>query len=209
MRISHARKGCRVYLSQNELNVLHSILGFVKSIDVGGSSIYGTYENIKDFIDELDQNDKKLNAFNRMYSVLETFRGSDFMSKGSGRRPQQIDDKEMIDNWRRIFNKTESKPVPSGDISYFKSPCGTDEYRASVFPKTYDATKDVWIMECTVEHRMDYSGKYSANLTELLKSGVLQHGEHQFEPQEVHEDVIENIKSWAESFGCNYPTCKE
>jgi len=208
MRISHARKGCRVYLSQNELNVLHSILGFVKDIDLGGSSIYGSYENIKDFIDELEKDDKKVNAFNRMCSVLNIFKEGK-MGKGSDRRPTQIDEDTMSNNWRRIFNKTEKKPVPSGTVQVFKSASGLDEYRACVFPDVYDAMTDTWIMVCNVEHRLDYSGKYASELSCLIESGVLRHCEQQFEPQEVDEDVISDIKSWAESFGCNYATCKE
>ena len=208
MRISNARKGCRVYLSQNELNVLHSILGFVKSVDTNESSIYGTYEKVKVFLDNLDANEKQLNALNRMCKVLEIFKGGN-MSKGSGRRPQQIDDEEMFNNWKRIFNKTEDKPVPNGSTHVFTSLCGTDEYRACVYPDKYDDKNDQWIMRCDVEHRMDYSGEYTSELSELIASGVLKHKEQVFEPQEVAEDVIENIKAWAESFGCNYPTCKQ
>ena len=36
------------------------------------------------------------------------------MSKGSGRRPQQIDDEQAAANWARIFGKTD-EPTNQGE----------------------------------------------------------------------------------------------
>ncbi len=35
--------------------------------------------------------------------------------KGSGRRPQQVDDKKVRDNWDRIFNKNKTSEKNKND----------------------------------------------------------------------------------------------
>jgi hypothetical protein len=37
------------------------------------------------------------------------------MSKGSGRRPQQADEKQVADNWAAIFGKGKPEPEPPAE----------------------------------------------------------------------------------------------
>ena len=54
------------------------------------------------------------------------------MSKGSGRRPQKVDDKRVQDEWERIFGGKDTKPqaerdIPSGGLAHNKQTGITDK----------------------------------------------------------------------------------
>ncbi len=127
------------------------------------------------------------------------------MSKGSNRRPQQVNDKTVEMNWDRIFKSTTDNPIPTGKVSVFgKSKTGYSLVSASIYPDKYEAVNDTWIMTCEVSRHCASWGHFSNDLGDLQKSGVLYHEGLETDAMEIPEDVIEDITKWAKDNGVVY-----
>lgn len=177
MKIKHARKGFSVSMSRNEIMRIYDAIQWYTD---------ETADRIKNTINDLIDKEKG-------------------MSKGSNRRPQQVDDKTVENNWDRIFKSTAEDPIPTGKVNVFgKSERGYSLISASIYPDKYEAVNDTWLMTCEVSRHDARWGHFSNDLGELIKSGVLQHEGLEREPMEISEDIIEEVKQWAKDNGVVY-----